>query len=272
MNYLQFEFDIDNSEQMEKLIALLSEQGFVGFEEEEGSLSAFIPELNFKEDEFSRVIDLFTSVSYTKTIVERVNWNKEWENGFKPVIVDDCVAIRAAFHEPINNVKYEIIITPKMSFGTGHHSTTYLMIQQMRSIDFAGKEILDFGTGTGVLSILADKLGAASILAIDYDEWSITNTIENLNQNYSRNIKVENCDSIPTTEKFDVILANINMNVIISNLSAIMKVSNPDAKILLSGFLKENEKELSEAIQHNGLAHLHSVQKGDWIVMVCQKR
>ena len=272
MNYLQFDFETETLQQMEELIALLNEQGFEGFEEEEECLKAFIPEARFDEAEFSLVLDRFTDIIYTQSSVEHINWNQKWEEDFKPVLIDDFVGIRAQFHSPLAGVLHEIIITPKMSFGTGHHSTTYLMIQQMRSIDFAGKEILDFGTGTGVLSILADKLGAASVLAVDYDEWSITNTLENISQNDSRNIHVENCDAIPTTEKFDVILANINMNVIISNLSAIMKVSNPDAKILLSGFLKENEKELSEAIQHNGLAHLHSVQKGDWIVMVCQKR
>jgi ribosomal protein L11 methyltransferase len=272
MNYLQFDFETETLQQMEELIALLNEQGFEGFEEEEEYLKAFIPETRFDEAEFSLVLDRFTDIMYTQSVVEHINWNQKWEEEFKPVVIDDFVGIRAHFHRALTGVLHEIIITPKMSFGTGHHSTTHLMIQQMRSIDFAGKKILDFGTGTGVLSILADKLGAASVLAIDYDEWSITNTLENLNQNYSRNINVENLDAIPTTEKFDIILANINMNVIITNLDAIVKVSSPGAKVLLSGFLKENEKELSEALQHNGLTHLHSAQRGDWIVMVCEKR
>jgi len=271
MNYLQFEFDIDSSEQMERLIALLSEQGFVGFEEEEGSLSAFIPEQNFNEEEFSRVIDLFTSVSYTQTIVERINWNKEWENGFKPVIVDDFVAIRAAFHEPINDVKYEIIITPKMSFGTGHHATTFLMIKQMLELDFLGKSVLDFGTGTGVLAILARKLGADNILAIDYDEWSIVNARENIEQNNCSNIYLEQLDEIPLSQTFEIILANINLNVITSNLSSIVMTSLPGAIVLLSGFLKENESILIVALENVGLQYISTKQSGDWIVMMAKK-
>src|SRR5665647_862284 len=205
MNYLEFDFDIESPEQLEKLVALLAEQGFEGFEEEEDSLNAFIPEHNFNEDEFSRVIDMFVTVSYTKTIVENINWNKKWEEDFKPVLVDDFVAIRAGFHQPIKNVAHEIIITPKMSFGTGHHATTYLMIKQMQELDFIEKSVLDFGTGTGVLAILARKLGAEKVFAIDYDEWSITNAIENIEQNSCSNIRVQQLDAIPVAEKFDII-------------------------------------------------------------------
>jgi len=271
MNYLQFDFEIESAEQMEKLVALLADNGFEGFEEDEDSLNAFIPEHKFNEDEFSRVIDMFTTVSYTKTIIENINWNKKWEEDFKPVMVDDFVAIRAGFHRPVKNVVHEIIITPKMSFGTGHHATTYLMISQMRELDFFGKSVLDFGTGTGVLAILATKLGAKKVLAIDYDEWSIANTNENIEQNDCNGIRVEQLDAIPVTEMFDIILANINLNVIISNLSSIVVSSVTGAIILLSGFLKENEMILVTAVKKAGLKYLSTLQRGDWIVVMAKK-
>ncbi len=133
--------------------------------------------------------DLTSSLqlSFSKTIIEETNWNQVWESNFDPVIVDDFVAVRAHFHEPIKNVQHEIVITPKMSFGTGHHATTYMMMQQMRELDFAGKNVFDFGTGTGVLAILAEKLGAQKVIAIDNDDWSIENADENVKRNNCTN-------------------------------------------------------------------------------------
>jgi ribosomal protein L11 methyltransferase len=268
MNYLKFEFDIESIEQQERLVALLADLGFEGFEEDENSLDAFIPEDKFSQDEFSGVIDTFDSISFIQTTIENINWNQKWEEDFKPVLVEEFVGIRAWFHQPIKNVAHEIIITPKMSFGTGHHATTYLMIKQMESINFTGKSVLDFGTGTGVLAILASKLGAEKVFAIDYDEWSITNAIENIEQNACTNIIVEQMDSVPVNDKFDIILANINLNVIIDNLSLIKEASAAGATILLSGILKENESALLEAIEQVGLQYLSTVQRGDWIVIM----
>lgn len=267
MNYLQFEFDIESIDQQEKLVALLAEFGFEGFEEEEIRLNAFIPEHDFDETAFSHIIDLFENISFKKTVIENINWNKKWEEDFQPVLVEDFVAIRAWFHQPINHLEYEIIITPKMSFGTGHHATTYGMIKQMKELDFKGKTVLDFGTGTGVLAILASKLGASAVLAIDYDEWSITNTIENIEQNDRLNIRVAQLDAIPGTEQFDIILANINLNVILANLESIVTSSFTGTNILLSGILKENEVELVTALEEVGLQFVSTIQRGDWIVI-----
>ena len=268
MNYLQFDFDVESLEQQDKLVALLAEFGFEGFEEDENTLNAFIRENDFDEIAFSGIIDLFENVSFKKTIIENINWNKKWEEDFQPVLVEDFVAIRAWFHQPINNLAHEIIITPKMSFGTGHHATTYLMIKQMRDLEFSGKSVLDFGTGTGILAILARKLGAGSVLAIDYDEWSITNAIENIEQNFCSNIRVEQLDAIPVNEKFDIILANINLNVIISNLTSIVLASFSGTKILLSGILKDNEPALIEALEAVGLKYISTLQRGDWIAIL----
>lgn len=269
MNYLEFDFETNSLQQSEQLIALLNEQGFDGFEEEEdGNLKAFIPENEFNDATFSDVLNFFTDIIYTKTIIEHVNWNQQWETEFKPVIIDNYVAIRAGFHQPIDGMKHEIIITPKMSFGTGHHATTHLMIQQMQEINFSDKAVLDFGTGTGVLAILAEKSGASSVLAIDYDEWSIANTIENIQQNECSKVEVLNLDEIPRYMKFDIILANINLNVILTNLLSIINASNAGCQILLSGFLNEHEPEMKEALNKVNLTTIKTSHRGDWITLL----
>ena len=266
-NFYQFDFELPNQDESDKLIAMLSEQGFDGFAEEKDLLIAFIPELQFNQEAFEQVLENFSILSYTKSDIENINWNKKWEAEFEPVQVDDFVAIRAHFHQPIKNVQHEIIITPKMSFGTGHHATTYLMMQQMQLLNFTNKTVFDFGTGTGVLAILAEKLGAASIFAIDNDEWSITNTIENIEQNNCQRISVAQMETIPTGKKYDIILANINLNVITANLCSLAEIAHAGADILFSGFLKENEKLIKAAIESAGFQCIATAQKGDWIAI-----
>ena len=267
MNYIAFDFTTSTAGQSEQLVALLSELNFNGFEESDNHLKAFIAEEIFNEEEWAAVLQLFPLLPYTKSIVENINWNQQWENSFEPVLVNDFMGIRAGFHQPITNVQYEIIITPKMSFGTGHHATTHMMVEQMQGIDFAGTNVLDFGTGTGILAILAEKLGATKVFAIDNDEWSITNAKENIQLNNCTKIIIEQHDAIFQNDKYDVILANINLNVITANLEAIKLVAIPTAKILLSGFLKENEQELLESIALNGFNYISTIQKGQWIAI-----
>ena len=268
MNYLQFDFETESAEQLEQLVALLNDEGFEGFEEEDHCLKSYISETKFDEESFSRVLNLFSSIIYTRTSVENINWNQKWEQDFKPVVIDDFVAIRAGFHLPVKGVKQEIIITPKMSFGTGHHATTYLMVQQMNLLDFTGRSVLDFGTGTGVLAILAEKLGATNVLAIDYDEWSITNTRENIGLNNCSKIEVALLNEIPVDRKFDIVLANINLNVIVAGMSSIATVVNRGGQVLLSGFLKENEHVMIQTLESAGLRYAFTVQKGDWITIL----
>ena len=271
MNYIEFDFETENEDQSEQLIALLSEQGFDGFEEAGNTLHAYIPETEFKEEAFAEIVAMFDSIAYTQSLVENINWNKQWEESFEPVMVDDFVAIRASFHQSITNVEHEIVITPKMSFGTGHHATTYLVMQQMRSLDIAGKTVIDFGTGTGVLAILAEKMGANEVLAIDNDDWSIENAKENISQNNCAKINIEKGDVFPTGKKYDIILANITLNVIMANLSFIAQVTKPGTKILFSGFFKTDEAILIEALKNAGLKYLSSSQKGEWMVVVAER-
>ncbi|HEV8081437.1 MAG TPA: 50S ribosomal protein L11 methyltransferase [Chitinophagaceae bacterium] len=189
-NYINVHIPTISQEQSEILIAELSEINFYAFEEDKSILSAFIKEENFTEKELNKIISP-KNISYTRSIIKETNWNKKWESEFEPIIIENFVAVRAVFHQQVTSVKHNIVITPKMSFGTGHHATTFLMLQQMQYIDFSNKKVLDFGTGTGILAILAKKLGAKKIVAIDNDEWSINNARENFVANNCSDIKFE---------------------------------------------------------------------------------
>ena len=272
MNYLEFEFYTGENGISDQLIALLSELGFEGFLEEADYLKAYIKEENFDQSLLMDVLEHFHAVNFTQTTIEQINWNKQWEESFEPVIVDQFVGIRAGFHAPLlDTVIHEIIITPKMSFGTGHHNTTYLMIKAMENIDFKQKQVLDFGTGTGILAILAEKMGAKYILAIDYDPWSINNTIENIQLNHCAHIKTLQSDSIPQGETYDIILANINLNVIMEHLDALGSIAKRGTKILFSGFLRENEPVFSQAILSKNWSIEAIEQMGEWICVVANK-
>ena len=267
MNYLQIEFEIENTVENEILIALLSNAGFESFEEADKSLKAFIKEEGFTEDSLQDILNI-VPVNYAVTVIPQQNWNAQWESSFEPIIVNEFVAIRAAFHQPVKNVRHEIIITPKMSFGTGHHATTYMMIEQMEALDFGDKNVVDFGTGTGVLAILAEKMGAVAIDAIDYDEWSIENAVENIAANNCNKINLVKAETISDGKVYDIILANINLNVILENLAAIKAVSKKGTLILLSGFIKGDETIMTAALSVNGILQIKTIQKGEWICIL----
>lgn len=261
--YIQVKIDTTTVEQNEMLIALLSDNGYEGFEEGDNSFTAFIPEADFKEDILAETLRPF-QLSYTKEVIAEKNWNEEWEKNFEPVLVDDFCAVRASFHQPITNVQYEIIITPKMSFGTGHHATTYMMMKNMEAIDFRGKTVLDFGTGTGVLAILAEKLGATNVYAIDNDEWSINNGKENIDNNHCHHILIEQKDNLNGIGVYDIILANINRNVLLDNMESIATSVKANGIVLISGFYEEDIPVLVGAGQTYGLKLGHKSEKTKW--------
>jgi ribosomal protein L11 methyltransferase len=269
MKYIQVEFAGESAEQNEIIVATLSDIGFEGFEENGKSLNAFIEETKFDKETFETIVQNY-KLSYTLSVIEQQNWNAAWESSFEPVVIGDFAAVRAGFHQPVKNIRYEIIITPKMSFGTGHHATTYLMMEQMSSIDFTGKTVLDFGTGTGVLAILAEKMGAVSITAVDNDEWSIDNAKENVANNSASHIALQMAETI-LAGKYDIILANINLNVILQNMELIAEACTPGATVLLSGFLTSDEAAIKTALQANKLAFRLVVQKKDWICIKAGK-
>jgi ribosomal protein L11 methyltransferase len=265
-NYIQLSIDSDPAQQ-EILIALLSENGFEGFEEDQDRLLAFIPEKKFNA---INVDEIFSNIhlSYSKKIVEQKNWNEEWEKNFEPVIVDDFCGIRASFHQPIKNVEHEIMITPKMSFGTGHHATTYLMIEAMKNIDFKNKMVLDLGTGTGILAILSEKLGAKKIIAVDNDPWCIENSNENILANNCTKIIVEERETIPLMKHgFDVILANINRNIILDQVPFFKQQLTPKGVLLISGLLAEDFDEIEKRSLNYSLHIVSRSLRNNWICL-----
>ena len=262
--YIQIEFQNISQEQSDILVAQLNDAGFDGFEEGEHALKAFISSDAYDEN-LLNTISASAGLNFSKTIIQETNWNQLWESNFSPVIVDDFVAVRAHFHEAIKGVKFEIVITPKMSFGTGHHATTYLMMQQMEQIDFAGKKVLDFGTGTGVLAILAEKLGADKIVAIDNDKWSIENAAENIKRNTCSKIDLLLADNASLQDKFDILLANINKNVILDNLETIARQVNAGGYVLLSGLLADDELDILTAAHTLGLEFCQTAERDKWL-------
>lgn len=260
MNSIQISIEA-NEEEQEILISQLSDSGADGFEQTDRYLLAYFNENIFKSYE---VNELLKGHSFTTDTIKEKNWNEVWESNFQPVVVDNFCAIRAEFHEPIKNVEHEIIITPKMSFGTGHHATTYMMIEQMRGIDFINKTVFDFGTGTGILAILAEKLGAAKITTIDVDDLSISNAKENIGRNNCSEISVNLSSQIPD-EKFDVVLANINRNVILNYLPQLNSCLNENGCLLLSGLLSSDEGDILKAISNYKLVLNKRIERSNWI-------
>jgi ribosomal protein L11 methyltransferase len=263
MNSIQISIEA-NEEQQEILISQLSDLGAEGFEQTNHFLIAYFNENIFKSYE---VNELLTVYPFTIKTIEEKNWNEVWESNFQPVVVDKFCAIRAEFHETIKDVEYEIIITPKMSFGTGHHATTYMMIEQMRDMDFRNKIVFDFGTGTGILSILSEKLGASKIEAIDIDDRSIENAIENSARNNCRKISISLSSEIPLGE-FNIILANINRNVILNYLSQMSEYLNEEGSLLLSGLLASDEKEMVEACVRQRLKFIKRSERDHWMSLL----
>ncbi len=270
MNHIQILIPAVSEDVNDILIAELAAIGFDGFEETENSVFAFIEEANFNEDELQFLLKS-RNLTYQKKLIVKQNWNQLWESNFDTVIVDDFVGIRADFHDPIIAVEHEILITPKMSFGTGHHATTFMMMQLMRGIDFTGKTVFDFGTGTGILAILAEKLGAHKILAVDNDDWCIENAGENISKNSCTCVEIAKADHTQSKSGFEIILANINKHIILENIKSIDLAINLQGDILLSGLLLEDEPDIHTAVQSFGWKHINTVQKKGWIAIQFKK-
>jgi ribosomal protein L11 methyltransferase len=277
MEYLQIHFTTITQDQSEILIAQLNEIGFDGFEEETNELKAFIPLANFEENLFNSILGI-ENLNFSKSTIKKENWNAIWEADFEPIEVNypnsssSFAYIRAGFHEAKAGFKYDIVVTPKMSFGTGHHATTFLMVQQMSEIDFIGKTVIDLGTGTGVLAILADKMGATKIVGIDCDDWSIENAEENAAINNCKNIALLKAETIPTqAEKVDVMLANINLNIISENILPIKDSVKHKGIILFSGIMLHNETNIVKVIEQEGITIKEIFKRDNWLAIMCVK-
>lgn len=273
MQYLEFRFEISPKNPWDEiLIAELAEVGFDSFTEDGDAILAYIPKNEFDRKSLDS-LNIFQNdsieISYDCQEMPDINWNEEWEKNFEPIVVEDKVLIRAEFHEPQPEM-HEIVIQPKMSFGTGHHPTTYLMLRQMLQMDFAGKTVLDMGCGTSVLAIFAKQQGAEKVLAIDIDEWSVENSRENAARNRAEiEIQQGTAENLGT-EKFDIILANINRNILISDIPAYTRVLNSGGQLLLSGICYFDEADILEVCTANALTFNEKHQKEEWISLLLE--
>jgi ribosomal protein L11 methyltransferase len=211
-------------------------------------------------------------LTYSKSIIKEENWNAIWESNFEPVRVDDFVGIRAHFHPHFEPpVQFEMNITPKMSFGTGHHGTTYTVMQMMQELDFMEKTVYDFGTGTGILAILAEKLGASYVLGVDNDDWCIENAIENIQNNYSKKVEIKKVATAAQPIIFDILLANVNRHIIEANIDDLTASSGKYSQLILSGLLVADEVDILHLAKEKGWNYLKSKQKNGWISLLFNK-
>ncbi len=270
MDYKQITIATAAQEQKDILIALLENIRYEGFEEHEAQVIAYVPSADYSEEELKKILQPF-GLNFTIQDIQQQNWNAQWESNFEPVVVEGFCTIRAGFHDIDVDTPYEIVITPKMSFGTGHHATTQLMMQQMSKMDFKGGKVLDFGTGTGILAILAEMLGAGQILAIDNDEWSYDNTVENIGANNCGNITTMKGSIELAETDYDVILANINRHILLNYMSEMYIKLKKDGFMLMSGLLTEDRGIIMEAATAAGFKHLKASEHNNWIALLFQK-
>lgn len=263
MNYIKLKFELSNDEQAEIISALLSETQYLGTELVSGNLFVYYDEHQFNEEEVIRSFSPLT-ISFEQSLVPQENWNAQWESNFEPIIVDHRLGIRAHFHPAFNQLDYDIIITPKMSFGTGHHATTQMMLSYLLEIPCVDQRVLDFGCGTGVLAILAKMKHAQFVLAIDNDPWCIENSKENALLN-DVDIQVESTDVTALNEQFHLILANINLNILQESMSTLKQCLYPNADILLSGILLSDHDSIKELLRQNQLQYVNSKDIGEWL-------
>jgi ribosomal protein L11 methyltransferase len=292
--YIQIAFDFSNQDQFELLVAELSELGFEGFNEEQleegrndgvdllgglgvggGHCKTFMLKDLYEAEQVQNELDIIFNqyeLTYYKSIIKEENWNAIWESNFDPVRVGDFVGIRAHFHpefEPA--VTHDIKITPKMSFGTGHHPTTFSLMQLMQRLDFKDKTVYDFGTGTGILAILAEKLGAKKVLAVDNDDWCIENALENIQNNTSKVIRIEKVESALQKEQYDIVLANVNRHIIEANMEELTLTSKPGGILVLSGLLMEDQLDVIDLAASKAWIFKEAQPLDGWVSLIFNK-
>ena len=280
-NYLEFSFviepkgDISIQNSGELLSAELGTLGFESFVENDTGIVAYIDATVFDP----KILQLISTWSanlfdfeYTQKEIPQINWNEEWEKNFDAILVDGACSIRAPFHEAPNTT-FDIIIEPKMSFGTGHHETTHMMVQYLLELEVSDKKILDMGCGTGVLAILASKRGGTPIDAIDIDHWCYLNTLENVERNNCSKIQVLEGDvALLEGRKYDLIIANINRNILLKDINQYAKALHPTGELIVSGFYQQDLNLVSEECASNGLKFISSKQRNNWIASYYQRK
>lgn len=269
--YLGYQFKVTPLQPgTEILIAELGYAGFESFVETDEGVTAYIQKEEWHEH-ILEDIDILKSdefeISYTMEDIEQTNWNEEWEKNFNPIIVDEKCSVRAPFHEK-PDTQFDIVIEPKMSFGTGHHETTHMMIQHILNNDFKNKSVLDMGCGTGVLAILAEMKGAQLIDAIDYDNWCYLNSLENVERNNCKHITVLEGDaSLLKSKSYDTIIANINRNILLNDMSSYAKSLNANGTLFLSGFYSDDIPAIEACCNGLGLHLVDQLKRNNWVAL-----
>ncbi|EAZ82213.1 50S ribosomal protein L11 methyltransferase [Algoriphagus machipongonensis] len=275
MDYLEFKIAC-LEEYREILIAELAEIGFDSFLETEEGIEAYAPENDFDRSSFDELIDKYVvpaHISVQENIMSKVNWNEEWEKNYDPIAVEDLVYVRASFHPAQPEFKYDIVINPKMSFGTGHHATTYQMLLHQAELDHQGKRVLDVGSGTGILAIMAKLLGADQVEAFDIDEWCVENGNENFQLNEVEiKMDIGTIREVDPQGTFDIILANINKNVLLDEMEIYTELLAPEGLLLLSGFYTEDIEDLLERCTPLGFSLVKKQSKDNWAALVLEKK
>jgi len=269
--YLAYHFKISPLQPAtDILIAELGYAGFESFVENEDGVTAYIQKVEYYETILDDIFALKNEefqISYTQEEMAQVNWNIEWEKNFQPIQVDNLVSIRAPFHEN-PKLKYDIVIEPKMSFGTGHHETTHMMVQHLLELDLQNKKVLDMGCGTGILAIFAEMKGAKPIDAIDIDTWCYENSIENCERNKCKHISVFKGDvSLIVNKKYDIIIANINRNILMSDIRTYVNCLNENGVLLLSGFYQEDIPVIDGETSKYKIKLSTIIERNNWVAL-----
>ncbi|MDR1091919.1 MAG: 50S ribosomal protein L11 methyltransferase [Prevotella sp.] len=271
MTYIEVKFTCTpNNEIVNSILsATIGEIGFESFVEDECGTTAYIQSDIFDEEKLQEVLNnlpVEAEIIYTFKSIKEQNWNEEWEkNYFQPLIIDNKCIIQSTFHNVPPTYDYNIYIDPKMAFGTGHHQTTELIIREILKGDFKGKSVLDMGTGTAILAILASMRGAGPITAIDIDQWAYDNAIENLNLNHIENVDVQiGGAELLGNRTFDIILANINRNILLNDIHIYSSVLNRGGYLYMSGFYEEDTPSIAEECNKNGLTLCYNTTKENW--------
>jgi len=271
MIYIGYEFKVKPLQPgVDILIAELGEVGFESFVETEEGLSAYIQKEDWNENILEDIQILNSDefeIQYTFEEIEQTNWNIEWEKNFNPIIVDDICSVRAPFHEK-PNTNYDIVIEPKMSFGTGHHETTHMMIQHILKNEFTNKSVLDMGCGTGILAILTEMKGAKPINAIDYDNLCYLNSLENVERNDCKHITVLEGDAeLLKNRSYDIIIANINRNILLNDINVYVGCLNTNGSLFLSGFYREDIPSIEAECNKYNLKLVEVIEENNWVAL-----
>ncbi len=278
MKYIQAVFECDpNTEVVRDILAdALAKTGFESFLSSDNGLDAFAPFPSYSKESVDRIINDFiipANIQYTVRELEDRNWNEEWEkNYFEPIVIGNSCIIYSSFHHPQGEYRYHILIDPKMAFGTGHHQTTSLVLEQLLTMELLDKSVLDMGCGTGVLAILASMRGARRVTAIDIDDWAYENALENIRLNGIHSINVyQGGAELLGDETYEVILANINKNILLQDIPVYSSVLNKDGLLITSGFYEEDIPEILKICETNNLTFIGFSEKDHWVCMCCRK-